>query len=167
MSEDKNCNLIPEGHSNIHCLWWKVKNNTLKEVIRSAIRRISFDIPDFKPKWSDVPEEKIDEWYDYVFGYDVTQWKPRADAHYMNHTNYIIEYRLRDKKLKINVTDKAKEYIIEQSYDEKKMFVIGKPACRRLCAFAHGSGPGGGFHLAHCQCRFRGRSGPRKFVYDR
>ena len=30
-----------------------------------------------------------------------------------------IEYRLRDKKLKINVTDKAKEFIIEQSYDEK------------------------------------------------
>ena len=30
-----------------------------------------------------------------------------------------IEYRLRDKKLKINVTDKAKDFIIEQSYDEK------------------------------------------------
>ena len=97
MSEDKNCNLIPEGHSNIHCLWWNVKNITLKEVIRSAIRRISFDIPDFKPKWSDVPEEKIDEWYDYVFGYDVTQWKPsRTDIHDVNHTNFIIEYRLRD-----------------------------------------------------------------------
>ena len=32
---------------------------------------------------------------------------------------YEIEYRLRDKKLKINITDKAKEYIIEHSYDEK------------------------------------------------
>ena len=30
-----------------------------------------------------------------------------------------IEYRLRDKKLTIKVTDKAKEFIIENSYDEK------------------------------------------------
>ena len=30
-----------------------------------------------------------------------------------------IEYRLRDKKLTINVTDKAKEFIINNSYDEK------------------------------------------------
>ena len=30
-----------------------------------------------------------------------------------------IEYRLRDKKLTLNVTEKAKKYIIENSYDEK------------------------------------------------
>ena len=30
-----------------------------------------------------------------------------------------IEYRLKDKNIKINVTDKAKEYIINSSYDEK------------------------------------------------
>ena len=30
-----------------------------------------------------------------------------------------IEYRLRDKKLTIKVTDKAKEFIIDNSYDEK------------------------------------------------
>ena len=30
-----------------------------------------------------------------------------------------IEYRLRDKKLTIKVTDKAKDFIIDNSYDEK------------------------------------------------
>ena len=30
-----------------------------------------------------------------------------------------IEYRLRDKRISINITDKAKEYIIDNSYDEK------------------------------------------------
>ena len=30
-----------------------------------------------------------------------------------------IEYRLRDKKLTLKVTDKAKEFIIDNSYDEK------------------------------------------------
>ena len=30
-----------------------------------------------------------------------------------------IEYRLRDKNIKINVTDKAKEFIVNASYDEK------------------------------------------------
>ena len=30
-----------------------------------------------------------------------------------------IEYRLKDKNIKINITDKAKEYIINSSYDEK------------------------------------------------
>ena len=99
MSEDKNCNLIPEGYSNIDDLWCDVRYEIIKNVIGSAIRHISFDIPDFKPKWSDVPEEKIDEWHDFVFGYDVTQWKPCTDdrgfpgTYYNNELIRILEYR--------------------------------------------------------------------------
>ena len=102
MSENENCNLIPEGYSNIDDLWCDVRYEIIKDVIGSAIRHISFDIPDFKPKWSDVPEEKIDKWHDFVFGYDVSQWKQctddRAfpDTHYGNKTKHIIEYRLYD-----------------------------------------------------------------------
>ena len=82
--------LIPDGYFNIDDLWFDVRYRIINEVISSAIKHISLDIPDFKPKWQDIPEEKIDEWHDFVFRYDVRHWQPRTD----NETAHIIEYQL-------------------------------------------------------------------------
>ena len=82
--------LIPDGYFNIDDLWFDVRYRIINEVISSAIKHISLDIPDFKPKWQDIPEEKINEWHDFVFRYDVRLWQPRTD----NETAHIIEYQL-------------------------------------------------------------------------
>ena len=82
--------LIPDGYFNIDDLWFDVRYRIINEVISSAIKHISLDIPDFKPKWQDIPEEKMDEWHDFVFRYDVRLGQPRTD----NETAHIIEYQL-------------------------------------------------------------------------
>ena len=82
--------IIPHGYFNIDDMWFDVRYSIINEVISSAISHISLHIPDFKPKWRDIPEKKIDEWHDFVFRYDVRLWQPRPD----NETVHIIEYRL-------------------------------------------------------------------------
>ena len=82
--------LIPDGYFNIDDMWFDVRYSIINEVISSAISHISLHIPDFNPKWRDIPEKKIDEWHDFVLRYDVRLWQPRPD----NETAHIIEYRL-------------------------------------------------------------------------
>ena len=85
MSEDNNCNgrsptallcnLIPHKYILNDELWSDARRDIIKKVIGSVIGWIRFDVPDFELKWSDIPEEKIDEWIDFVFGYDTRLWK--------------------------------------------------------------------------------------------
>ena len=82
--------LIPDGYFNIDDLWFDVRYRIINEVISSAIKHISLDIPDFKPKWQDIPEEKIDEWIDFVFGYDVRLWKSYSSDRNPDAIKYII-----------------------------------------------------------------------------
>ena len=87
--------VIPHKYFNINDLWFSVKRDIIYDVIMSASSLICFDIPDFEPKWDSIPEEKMNEWSDYVFNNDIYSLKPICE----NRIGHIIEsrlYKLRD-----------------------------------------------------------------------
>ena len=84
--------IIPHGYCFIDKLWSKIQNDIIYDVIITAVSSICLDIPDFEPKWSDIPKEKIDEWHDIVFHYDIRLWKPYIDKLGLPNAPYIIEY---------------------------------------------------------------------------
>ena len=138
MSEDKNCNLIPEGHSNINdeeqttnqedgealetheqlelsesppletyeqstseyieygcmtpfhnVLRYNYNEDFLKYIIRHSMTRINNSLKrqgldEILIRWDSIPEEKMNEWYDYLFNYDVTKWETRNPIEALN-----------------------------------------------------------------------------------
>ena len=125
-SEDKNCNgrsptallcnLIPNKLILNDELWSDARRDIIKKVIGSVIAWIRFDVPDFELKWSDIPEEKIDEWADFVFGYDVRLWKSYSsnrDPDAIKY-NYSIENIIEERLYYLD--DLITEYIVEKFY---------------------------------------------------
>ena len=132
MSEDNNCNgrsptallcnLIPHKYILNDELWSDARRDIIKKVIGSVIGWIRFDVPDFELKWSDIPEEKIDEWIDFVFGYDTRLWKSyssdrKPDAIKYNYSiENIVEERL------YYLDDLITEYIVEKFYLREQVY---------------------------------------------
>ena len=114
--------LIPDGYFNIDDLWFDVRYSIINEVISSAIKHISLDIPDFKPKWQDIPEEKIDEWIDFVFGYDVRLWKSYSSDRNPDAIkyNYSIENIVEERLYYLD--DLITEYIVEKFYLREQVY---------------------------------------------
>ena len=120
MSEDKNCNgrsptallcnLIPHKYICIDELWSDARRDIIKKVIGSVIGWIRIDVSDFELKWQDIPEEKIDEWIDFVFGYDVSAIK----------YNYSIENIVEERLYYLD--DLITEYIVEKFYLRDRLY---------------------------------------------
>ena len=108
------CNLIPHEYICIDELWSDARRDIIKKVIGSVIGDIRFVIPDFELKWSDIPEEKIDEWHDFVFGYDLRNWQPFLSSYnpesliYYNSIDNVTEERL------TYLEDLITDYIVEK-----------------------------------------------------
>ncbi|WP_285959357.1 hypothetical protein [Thomasclavelia spiroformis] len=131
-SEDKNCNgrsptallcnLIPHKYICIDELWSDARRDIIKKVIGSVIGWIRFDVPDFELKWSDIPEEKIDEWIDFVFGYDTRLWKSYSSDRNPDAIkyNYSIENIVEERLYYLD--DLITEYIVEKFYLREQVY---------------------------------------------
>ena len=132
MSEDNNCNgrsptallcnLIPHKYILNDELWSDARRDIIKKVIGSVIGWIRFDVPDFELKWSDIPEEKIDEWIDFVFGYDVRLWKSYSSDRNPDAIkyNYSIENIVEERLYYLD--DLITEYIVEKFYLREQVY---------------------------------------------
>ena len=132
MSEDNNCNgrsptallcnLIPHKYICIDELWSDARRDIIKKVIGSVIGWIRFDVPDFELKWSDIPEEKIDEWIDFVFGYDTRLWKSYSSDRNPDAIkyNYSIENIVEERLYYLD--DLITEYIVEKFYLREQVY---------------------------------------------
>ena len=99
MSEQMN-DYIKCGYSNIDDMICDKTGSILNHVIMSALTRVNRSLNEnIQIKWSDIPEETMNEWDDFIFHYDVTQWKPCTDdrafpgTYYNNELIRILEYR--------------------------------------------------------------------------
>ena len=132
MSEDNNCNgrsptallcnLIPHKYILNDELWSDARRDIIKKVIGSVIGWIRFDVPDFELKWSDIPEEKIDEWIDFVFGYDTRLWKSYSSDRNPDAIkyNYSIENIVEERLYYLD--DLITEYIVEKFYLREQVY---------------------------------------------
>ena len=132
MSEDNNCNghsptallcnLIPHKYILNDELWSDARRDIIKKVIGSVIGWIRIDVPDFELKWSDIPEEKIDEWIDFVFGYDVRLWKSYSSDRNPDAIkyNYSIENIVEERLYYLD--DLITEYIVEKFYLRDRLY---------------------------------------------
>ena len=145
MSEDNNCNgrsptallcnLIPHKYNLPDELWSDARRDIIKKVIGSVIGWIRFDVPDFELKWSDIPEEKIDEWIDFVFGYytrlwwidfvfgyDTRLWKSYSSDRNPDAIkyNYSIENIVEERLYYLD--DLITEYIVEKFYLRDRLY---------------------------------------------
>ena len=132
MSEDNNCNgrsptallcnLIPHKYILNDELWSDARRDIIKKVIGSVIGWIRFDVPDFELKWQDIPEEKIDEWIDFVFGYDVRLWKSYSSDRNPDAIkyNYSIENIVEERLYYLD--DLITEYIVEKFYLREQVY---------------------------------------------
>ena len=132
MSEDNNCNgrsptallcnLIPHKYICIDELWSDARRDIIKKVIGSVIGWIRIDVPDFELKWQDIPEEKIDEWIDFVFGYDVRLWKSYSSDRNPDAIkyNYSIENIVEERLYYLD--DLITEYIVEKFYLREQVY---------------------------------------------
>ena len=132
MSEDKSCNgrsptallcnLIPHKYILNDELWSDARRDIIKKVIGSVIGWIRFDVPDFELKWSDIPEEKIDEWIDFVFGYDTRLWKSYSSDRNPDAIkyNYSIENIVEERLYYLD--DLITEYIVEKFYLRDRLY---------------------------------------------
>ena len=120
MSED--CNLIPHKYILNDELWSDARRDIIKKVIGSVIGWIRFDVPDFELKWSDIPEEKIDEWIDFVFGYDTRLWKSYSSDRNPDAIkyNYSIENIVEERLYYLD--DLITEYIVEKFYLREQVY---------------------------------------------
>ena len=116
------CNLIPHKYICIDELWSDARRDIIKKVIGSVIGWIRFDVPDFELKWSDIPEEKIDEWIDFVFGYDVRLWKSYSSDRNPDAIkyNYSIENIVEERLYYLD--DLITEYIVEKFYLRDRLY---------------------------------------------
>ena len=131
-SEDKNCNgrsptallcnLIPHKYILNDELWSDARRDIIKKVIGSVIGWIRIDVPDFELKWQDIPEEKIDEWIDFVFGYDVRLWKSYSSDRNPDAIkyNYSIENIVEERLYYLD--DLITEYIVEKFYLREQVY---------------------------------------------
>ena len=132
MSEDNNCNgrsptallcnLIPHKYILNDELWSDARRDIIKKVIGSVIGWIRIDVPDFELKWQDIPEEKIDEWIDFVFGYDVRLWKSYSSDRNPDAIkyNYSIENIVEERLYYLD--DLITEYIVEKFYLREQVY---------------------------------------------
>ena len=64
-------------------LQWRYNEKFLKDIIIHAFSRINIRAicqgldGGLKIRWDSIPEEKMNEWYDYLFNYDATKWETR------------------------------------------------------------------------------------------
>ena len=132
MSEDNNCNgrsptallcnLIPHKYILNDELWSDARRDIIKKVIGSVIGWIRIDVSDFELKWQDIPEEKIDEWIDFVFGYDVRLWKSYSSDRNPDAIkyNYSIENIVEERLYYLD--DLITEYIVEKFYLREQVY---------------------------------------------
>ena len=116
------CNLIPHKYILNDELWSDARRDIIKKVIGSVIGWIRFDVPDFELKWQDIPEEKIDEWIDFVFGYDVRLWKSYSSDRNPDAIkyNYSIENIVEERLYYLD--DLITEYIVEKFYLREQVY---------------------------------------------
>ena len=116
------CNLIPHKYILNDELWSDARRDIIKKVIGSVIGWIRIDVPDFELKWQDIPEEKIDEWIDFVFGYDVRLWKSYSSDRNPDAIkyNYSIENIVEERLYYLD--DLITEYIVEKFYLREQVY---------------------------------------------
>ena len=116
------CNLIPHKYILNDELWSDARRDIIKKVIGSVIGWIRIDVPDFELKWQDIPEEKIDEWIDFVFGYDVRLWKSYSSDRNPDAIkyNYSIENIVEERLYYLD--DLITEYIVEKFYLRDQLY---------------------------------------------
>ena len=116
------CNLIPHKYILNDELWSDARRDIIKKVIGSVIGWIRIDVSDFELKWQDIPEEKIDEWIDFVFGYDVRLWKSYSSDRNPDAIkyNYSIENIVEERLYYLD--DLITEYIVEKFYLREQVY---------------------------------------------
>ena len=74
MSEER---FVPPEYLQIHDMWTCVRRTLINSVIDYTINDMGLkNLPDFESKWKDIPDEKMDEWHDFIFGHAIEIWKP-------------------------------------------------------------------------------------------
>lgn len=87
-------------------------DNIIKEVFSSAC--LNLECED-QIKFKDIPDDVVNKWYEFIWNYDVSKWKPRTDDRafpdtlYTNKLYDVLEYLCYDLR------DQMIEYLQENN----------------------------------------------------